>query len=130
MQRLISGPALVAAGLVMAVLSAPNAAEANEEIVLHSFAGGSDGYYSRESLLLDDEGNIYGTTSSGGDSDASIVPRQPRNVLLRLRHDSQIRLQGFPAFGKFLLRLFIPNRRWDDDIISWPPVYRRGNVMF
>jgi uncharacterized repeat protein (TIGR03803 family) len=33
---------------------------------LHAFAGGKDGAYASGSLLLDDSGNLYGTTSEGG----------------------------------------------------------------
>ena len=34
--------------------------------VLHSFAGGNDGYYPTHSLLMDSAGNMYGTTAAGG----------------------------------------------------------------
>jgi uncharacterized repeat protein (TIGR03803 family) len=36
--------------------------------VLYSFAGGSDGYTPRDGLFRDGAGNLYGTTSYGGDS--------------------------------------------------------------
>jgi hypothetical protein len=36
------------------------------ETVLYSFRGGEDGAYPQSGLLLDQSGNIYGTTSSGG----------------------------------------------------------------
>jgi uncharacterized repeat protein (TIGR03803 family) len=36
------------------------------EIILHSFTGGSDGKYPMGGLVRDEEGNLFGTTSSGG----------------------------------------------------------------
>jgi uncharacterized repeat protein (TIGR03803 family) len=38
------------------------------EIVLHSFAGGTDGAYPNAGVILDASDNIYGTTDQGGDS--------------------------------------------------------------
>ncbi len=37
--------------------------------ILYSFLGGSDGYTPRDGLLRDSDGNLYGTTSNGGESD-------------------------------------------------------------
>jgi uncharacterized repeat protein (TIGR03803 family) len=38
------------------------------EVILHSFAGGADGYQPTSQLTMDSLGNLYGTTSSGGAS--------------------------------------------------------------
>jgi uncharacterized repeat protein (TIGR03803 family) len=38
-----------------------------QETVLHTFSGGSDGAASVANLIMDASGNLYGTTSAGGD---------------------------------------------------------------
>jgi len=47
--------------------------QTGEETVLHSFAGGSDGEYPYGSLVMDMQGNLYGTTQQGGAKDLGIV---------------------------------------------------------
>lgn len=66
MHKSISGPALIAAGLVMALLSAPSAVQANEERILYSFRGGADGANPNAGLVADHRGNLYGVTNGGG----------------------------------------------------------------
>lgn len=43
------------------------------EIILYSFAGGSDGASPRASVIRDAAGNLYGTTRLGGPSNAGVV---------------------------------------------------------
>src|SRR5579863_7718531 len=44
-----------------------------KEIVLHSFAGGTDGANPESSLVMDAAGDLYGTTNGGGASGAGTV---------------------------------------------------------
>jgi len=43
------------------------------ETVLHSFTGGQDGRFPYASLIMDDAGNLYGTTLDGGPQDLGVV---------------------------------------------------------
>ena len=49
------------------------------ETVLHDFAGGSDGATPYAGLVLDRTGNLYGTTSRGGSSNAGTVFKVSRS---------------------------------------------------
>ena len=42
--------------------------KSGSETVLYSFAGGSDGEFPQAGLVRDAEGNLYGTTLTGGGS--------------------------------------------------------------
>src|ERR1700677_1376151 len=53
-----------------------------------------------------------------------------RASLLRLWHNSQIRLRRLPASGIFLLRLIVRNRRQDNYVVSLPPVHGCGYFVF
>jgi uncharacterized repeat protein (TIGR03803 family) len=46
---------------------------AGHETVLHSFTGSPDGRYPCAALILDPEGDLYGTTAGGGTSDSGTV---------------------------------------------------------
>jgi uncharacterized repeat protein (TIGR03803 family) len=45
----------------------------NQESVIYSFTGGSDGGYPYSGVILDSAGNLYGTTSYGGSAGAGVV---------------------------------------------------------
>ena len=44
-----------------------------QETVLHTFGGGTDGAYPYSGVVLDPEGNVYGTTSEGGSANTGLV---------------------------------------------------------
>jgi uncharacterized repeat protein (TIGR03803 family) len=44
------------------------------ETVLYSFTGGTDGQFPEGTVILDASGNIYGTTTQGGDLDCPLFP--------------------------------------------------------
>jgi uncharacterized repeat protein (TIGR03803 family) len=46
---------------------------AGQQIVLHSFTGGADGYQPYGTLIIDRRGNLYGTTYGGGDRSSGVV---------------------------------------------------------
>jgi uncharacterized repeat protein (TIGR03803 family) len=45
-----------------------------KETVLHSFTGGADGSFPEAGVIRDAAGNLYGTTSGGGDPNCVIAP--------------------------------------------------------
>lgn len=63
--------ASIAAGLAMALLAI--AAQAQTYSVLHSFTDGLDGGYPYAGVTRDSEGNLYGTTVSGGPSNVGTI---------------------------------------------------------
>jgi len=48
-----------------------------KERVLHSFAGGADGWFPPAGLLLDSKGNLYGTTSDAGGGTGTVFKLTP-----------------------------------------------------
>jgi uncharacterized repeat protein (TIGR03803 family) len=65
------GCAGCAHGVVFKVEPAPSTPW--HETVLHSFTGGNDGGYSAAGLIMDPEGNLYGTTQSDGKTEGGVV---------------------------------------------------------
>ncbi len=55
------------AGVVFKVNTSGN------ETVLHTFTGGADGGYPYAGVTLGPEGNLYGTTASGGQTNTGVV---------------------------------------------------------
>ncbi|MFZ0283767.1 MAG: choice-of-anchor tandem repeat GloVer-containing protein [Terriglobales bacterium] len=67
---LASRPVLRAVGVVLAfavLLAVAQRARAQTYAILHAFSGAPDGANPESGLLRDQEGNLYGTTSGGGD---------------------------------------------------------------
>jgi uncharacterized repeat protein (TIGR03803 family) len=46
---------------------------ADNETVLYSFTGGADGSQPQAGVILDSAGNLYGTTSGGGENSGGVV---------------------------------------------------------
>jgi uncharacterized repeat protein (TIGR03803 family) len=60
-----------------------------KETILYSFAGGSDGAYPLGSLIRDAEGNLYGTTSGGGDVACSAGNGQGSGTVFEIEKDGK-----------------------------------------
>jgi uncharacterized repeat protein (TIGR03803 family) len=60
-------------GVVYALIQPTTRGGPWTEKVLHSFTGGADGGYPYAGVILDSEGNVYGTTYSGGKYDSGVV---------------------------------------------------------
>ena len=65
----MSSQCILAGGLALAVLVPLHGACAKDgETVLHGFTERSDGGFPGADLLVDEQGNLYGTTERGGSS--------------------------------------------------------------
>lgn len=62
--------AVAAISLMLAAAIATRPAQAQTYRVLHNFTGGADGANPQSSLIRDNTGNLYGTTTFGGDRSA------------------------------------------------------------
>ena len=66
------GKLVLGGALALATVAATGSADAGGFKVLHDFQG-SDGYAPYAALILDKQGNLYGTTTLGGASDGGVV---------------------------------------------------------
>jgi uncharacterized repeat protein (TIGR03803 family) len=55
-----------------------------KENVLYSFSGGADGGNPYSGLIMDKQGNLYGTTAHGGDSNCNDGSQTPCGVVFEL----------------------------------------------
>jgi uncharacterized repeat protein (TIGR03803 family) len=53
----------------MIVITLASGARSQTEKIIHTFTGGVDGFLPQAGLVIDSKGNLYGTTSTGGNSD-------------------------------------------------------------
>jgi uncharacterized repeat protein (TIGR03803 family) len=60
------------------------------ETVLYSFSGGVDGGYPLAGLVLDTAGNLYGTTESGGTSNAGTVFKVTKTGVETVLHSFEV----------------------------------------
>ncbi len=67
MWRFTCIPLLLSTQLLTSLTVVTRSAQAQTFKVIYSFTGGEDGYLPRTGLTIDAAGNLYGTTSQGGD---------------------------------------------------------------
>jgi len=75
--------------LFLTLLLVPTAQAAGHEKVLYRFTGATDGAFPDSSMLLDSHGNLYGTTSGGGDQSCSIYGNPGCGVVFELMPSSK-----------------------------------------
>src|ERR1700690_2137712 len=74
-QTLVSARTVLAVGIAVVLASAPGTWAQPKYKTLHEFTGGMFGAYSTAGLILDAQGNLYGTTTRGGSFDGGSVFR-------------------------------------------------------
>src|ERR1700759_3913226 len=89
-------PLLAGASVLILVAGAESAQATGKEKVLHSFTGyatGQDGGLPYGGVVLDDAGNLYGTTFNGGANDYGtvfkIAPNGKETILHSFVNDGQ-----------------------------------------
>jgi uncharacterized repeat protein (TIGR03803 family) len=84
--------------IVLGPFAAIGAAQAGHEKVLYGFSGGADGNDPDSRLVMDSEGNLYGTTFDGGASNAGTVFKvRPNGVQSVLYSFTGGKDGGFPT---------------------------------
>src|SRR5438067_2295939 len=51
------------------------------------------------------------------------------SLFVWLRHEPEVRLDGFPAAREFLFRSFVAERRHDDHVVAVFPIHRRRDTV-
>ena len=64
--KMKQGPSLIAAALAITLLWATPVADANEKRTLYNFQGQPDGDNPYAFVIIDEKGDLYGTTKFGG----------------------------------------------------------------
>src|SRR5580658_3686873 len=72
---------------------------ASKETVLYTFQGGADGDFSLSGLISDAQGNLYGTTYVGGDSNFGTVFKLAPDKKGGWTKTSILSFQGIPVDG-------------------------------
>jgi len=81
--------------VLMAAVFATQPAQAQNYTVLYSFTGGADGRNPEAGLVMDTKGNLYGTTSGGGDQTYGTVFKLHTNGKETVLHS----FNGYPTDG-------------------------------